>query len=166
MLFSTRICLLIFIFSLSACGGGGSDSSGVVCTLPCLAESPTLSETTISSATGGTVTIQFKLTNDAENVLVVLASENPLNLNTAGFGNLANVQGGIVNQIDIVVNAGTTSDTYYPNISVTANQMNSGSLYYLDPTKSGNRYTYNEVITGNAGSPRLSSFTIPKLVVN
>ena len=157
---------IVLIFILPACGGGGSDTPTLTCTLPCLAESPTISETSVMSANGGTVTVEFKLTNDAENVVIILMSDELLNLNTAGTGTLFNVQGGVYHQLDLVVNAGTVSGTYYPNISVTANQLNSGSIHYLDPTKSNSKYTYNEVIQGNAGIPALRPYSIPKLTVN
>jgi len=161
------LCSVLVIFTLSACGGGGSGSSEFNCTLPCLSETPTISDSSVMSATGGTVTIDFKLTNDAANVVITLMSEDPLSLNpAAGVGSLINVQGGVLQQIDIVVNAGTALDVYYPVISVTANQLNSGSLHYLDFTKSSSRYTYNEVIGGNASTPQLSPYAIPKLTVN
>lgn len=165
MSFAMRFYLILAVLLVTACGGGGGSSPAFNCTIPCLAGSPTLSVSSVSSATGGTVTLEFTLTGDAENVVVFLMSENPLSMNSAGNNFLTNVQGGVPQQIDIVVNAATPLDTYYPNIGVTANQLNTGSLHYLDPTKSSTAYTYNEVVSGNASVPVLSPYTIPKLTV-
>lgn len=70
------------------------------------------------------------------------------------------------NTVLISVESGTDTGTYYPHFSFTANTpSNSGSQYFIDPTKSQTKYTYVEVTSGTSNDPALTSFTIPKITV-
>lgn len=168
-----HLLALGLIFStLTACGGGNSGGgvpSQVSCSIPCLDSTPLLDTTSVSSASGGTVRITFTVRGDTanvSNVLVMLAPTDVMSGNpSAGSGTLmAPTQA--TNTVDIAVNAGTASGTYYPLIAFTANSpTNSGSEYYINPITSSSRYTYAEVVGGSSATPALTSFTIPTLQV-
>lgn len=166
MLISARklLSLLLLCLSLTACGGGDQAGESVVCTLPCLAASPTVDVTSISSATGGTVKLSFKIAGNISDVSVVTVMLFPNTLAPglpAGNGVIMNPST-VENSVDINVDAGTTTGRYYPHISFTVvTPSNSGIQYYLDPTKSGSQYTYTEVVSGSASSPTLSGLNVP-----
>ncbi len=165
--------VVLVVVSVAGCGGGGGGGGGDgdslhACTLPCLAESPTLDTTSVLSATGGIVNLTFTLRGDVANVanvVVFLLSTNPLSTNQAGSATIL-FPTQAENTVAITVNAGTALDDYYPTFAITAlSPTNSGSQYFLDPTKSSSRYTYVETVSGVSNVPELTGFSIPVLKV-
>lgn len=153
------------IMLLVACGGGGDSGPQYQCTLPCLVGSPTLPSSTVSGAAGGNIDIKFTLTDDAQNIVVFFVPTNPFSFGAAGSDLILNPNANVEHTLTITVPAGTPPGTYYPTFAITANQNNSGGNYYLDPTKSSDQYSYNEVINGSAGTAVLSPLSIPVLTV-
>lgn len=158
------------LISIAGCGSSSDSKQTINCSIPCLGAAPGLDINTISAATGGTVKLSFTLSGDitnVSNVVVFLSSTDFFsgNTTTAGVATLLN-PAQAENTVEIVVDAGTPADTYYPWISITANSpTNSGNQYYLDPTKSNARYTYVEVVEGSSSTPALTGYAIPKVTI-
>ncbi len=163
----------IIISTMAACessGTGGVNNTGPhSCTIPCLESTPTLDTSSITSASGGTVRVSFTLRGDVtnvSNVVVILAPTDILSGNpSAGGGSLLS-PATASNFVDITVNSGTATGSYYPVIAITANSpVNSGNEYYLNPYASGTNYSYAEVISGSSSVPVVTNFAIPVLQV-
>lgn len=162
--------LIAVLLVLTGCGGSDDTTSGVVnCSIPCLAEAPSVDVSAVSSATGATVNVTFKLQGDIANV----SSASILFSSTDIFSGKLPVGSGhvfnpsqAVNTIAITVEAGATQGNYYPYIIFTAvSPTNSGNQYYIDPTKSNSQYTYIEVISGTAATPALTGFQVPVITI-
>jgi len=168
---TTRLLASAFILlSMAGCESSSDSEQAINCSIPCLTGAPELDTNAISAATGGTVKLNFTLSGDitnVNNVVVFLSSTDFFsgNTTTAGVATLLN-PAQAENTVEIVVDAGTPADTYYPWISITANSpTNSGDQYYLDPTKSKSHYTYVEVVEGSSSTPALTGYAIPKVTI-
>lgn len=162
----------ILLTVLGACGNGGSLSPpgqpvDHICTLPCLEAAPALDKTIISSATGGTVKVTFILRGDITNVsnVEVMLLDTDMVHPVAGTATLLNpVQ--VQNTLDIIINAGTASATYYPMVNITANApANSGTEYYQDMVASSTNYSFVEVVDGVSSPAVVTGYVITFLQV-
>lgn len=140
------------------------------CTIPCLADTPMLSSTVASSASGDTVTLSFTIQGDVtnvRNVSVILKNTGSFsgNTNIAGRSTLFSPTQAEIT-MDIVINSDTSPGTYYPLISITPNAPTySDNHYSLDVTKSIYSYTYAEVIEGASSIPTVTDLAIPTIQV-
>jgi len=154
---------LFTVFLLAGCEGAQTGGP-ISCSMPCIDSAVSLTPSTISTATGATVTVAFHLNgniSEVNNVSILLAGNDPYSPTfPIGSGAVLNPVSNDIS-IDIPVSSGEAVGDYYPNISITANAPNTGAQYYIDPTKSTATYTYNEVINGSSGIAQLSDIAIP-----
>ena len=172
----TPLLVLGFLLStLTACesssSGGVNNTGPHSCNIPCLESVPTLDTTAVTSTSGGTVRVTFTLRGDITNVSnvgVILATTDLFSatpLPPAGAGSI-NSPTQATNSVDITVNAGTATGTYFPWITITAiSPNNSGSQYLLNPITSSTNYSYAETVSGSTPTPVVTNFTIPVLQV-
>lgn len=161
-----HIIMVIGALILAGCGGGSSDNTSYACTLPCLEIAPTLSTSTVSSATGGTVDVTVRLLGELTNI----GSFN-VSFSKIGSGNTVGL--GVVwsplqpdNVVSVTVNAGAEPGDYYPRIMFNAvSPNNTGSQYYMDSSKSSANYTYYEWVDGVASAAAVTPFAIPVLQI-
>lgn len=161
---SALASLLAIMISACSAPGGGS----LTCNMPCIDSEVTSSTSTVSTTTGGTVTISFHLNGDISEVSAVtaiLSGTDVLNPVTPIGTGFSISPGSNDISMDISVNSGVATGEYYPHISVTSTATNTGSQYYIDPTKSTSNFTYNEVLNGASQTPQASSISIPKITV-
>lgn len=160
------ILTFISTFFTLGCSSSSSDTQAYNCTLPCLQGAPTLSSTSVPSATGGTIDVTLNLSGNITDIDRVDISLRNINSgNSAGSSSTFSPTTQILTET-ITVDSGTPVSSYYPFVIIYTTASNTSSRYYRETSISASEYTYYEIFNNNATQFMLSPYVIPVLQVN
>lgn len=165
-----RIIFGIFLFSiLSGCVQSTGDESSLVdynCGIPCLATAPTASATTISSATGGHVDLEFTIQGNLTDVASVYIEYGRVTDGfSAGYAVLTSPTTAS-NTVRIYVDSGVEPGTYYPVFDFyTVTNPDAHGQYNVDDRESSTKYMYAQALSYRNYTFALTPFDIPYLTI-